>query len=245
MRTPESAPTSDDAVPHGPGRRFLAQISDFLLPQRCLVCGGFGASLHPTCVDTLPAADGRRCARCWQPSVTTWCERCANGGADAPAFDALRTPFRFEGDARRALLEAKFRGVTTHLGVLALAAAEVVPASWRADVVVPVPLHRGRERRRGYNQSAILARGIAEALGAREHRGLLRRSRAGVPQASLTAVERARNARGTYEVRGVPPPRVLVVDDVTTTGSTLDSIAAALKAAGAERVYAVAVARED
>lgn len=231
--------------PPSGGRWILAQIGDLLLPQRCLVCGRFGASLHAECVPALPAADGARCTGCWRPGTSTWCERCAAGGSDAPAFDGLRTPFRFEGHARRALLEAKFRGVTAHLGVLAEAAAGVVPAEWRVDAVVPVPLASLRQRRRGYNQAAQLSRRVAEALGVREHRGLVRRTKSAAPQAALSAEQRARNVLGVYDVRGVPPPTVLVVDDVTTTGSTLDAIARLLKEAGAERVYALAVARED
>lgn len=231
--------------PRSPGFRIRAQISDVLLPQQCLVCGQFGASLHDDCLKVLPTADGSRCARCWRPVATTWCEVCADGGPDAPAFDGLRTPFRFEGHARRAILEAKFRGITAHLPVLARAAAEVVPREWRFDVVVPVPLAPMRQRRRGYNQAGILAREVGRATGTSERTRLVVRAKSGPAQASLSAERRATNVLGTYAVRGVPPLGVLVVDDVTTTGSTLSAIANGLKAAGAERVYALAMARED
>jgi ComF family protein len=230
-------------------RRLWDDCIDFVLPQHCVVCGGFGASLHDDCLDRLSHAEGPRCARCWRPGAGTWCERCATADPEArpdmPAFDALRTPFRFEGDARRAVLEAKFRGVTAHLPPLARAAVDVVPREWRFDVVVGVPLARGRERRRGYNQAALLAREVAEATGARARADLVRRVRATPPQAGLSAERRARNLDGAFAVRGVPPEGVLVVDDVTTTGSTLSSMASVLKAAGAVRVYALAVARED
>ncbi|MCK9495561.1 MAG: ComF family protein [Dehalococcoidia bacterium] len=225
--------------------RLRAGLLDVLLPQQCIVCGDFGASLHPECLTAFPPAEGSRCARCWRPVPTTWCERCASEGPDVPAFDALRTPFRFEDHARRAILEAKFRGITSHLPVLAGAAVEVIPPEWRYDAVVAVPLARVRERRRGYNQAAILARHIARATGVREHGRLIARVRSTPAQATLSAERRATNLVGAFAVRGVPPPAVLVVDDVTTTGSTLDAVASALKAAGAERVYVLAVARED
>jgi len=245
MRIPDSVQALRSTVLLESGRRILAQVSDFLLPQCCIACGGFGAPLHAECLARLPAADGVRCARCWRPGPSTWCDPCASGGSDVPAFDALRTPFRFEGDARRALLEAKFRGITAHLEVLAAAAAHVVPPEWRVDAVVPVPLHPARRRKRGYNQSEDIASVVAKELEVRMHRTLVVRQSAGRPQASLSAVERIRNARGVYAVRGMSPPRVLLVDDVTTTGSTLDAIATLLKEAGAERVYALAIARED
>jgi ComF family protein len=162
-----------------------------------------------------------------------------------PEFDGLRAPFRFEGHARRAILEAKFRGITAHLPVLGRAAAEGLPPEWRFDAVVAVPLAPMRQRRRGYNQAAVLAREVSKATGVGERRRLLVRQRSGPAQASLSAERRATNLVGAFAVRGVPPPRVLVVDDVTTTGSTLSTIAGVLKAAGAERVYALAVARED
>lgn len=240
-----AATGGEHSRPRRIGSRIRTQISDFLLPQQCLVCGAFGASLHVECLAALPAADGSRCARCWRPVSTTWCERCAAGGPDVPHFDGLRTPFRFEGQARRAILEAKFRGVTAHLPVFARAAAEVVPAEWRFDAIVAVPLAPLRQRRRGYNQAAILAREVSWATGASERRRLVVRTRSGTPQASLSAERRATNLVGAFAVRGVPPPGVLVVDDVTTTGSTLSTIAGVLKAAGAERVYALAIARED
>ncbi len=245
MRTRDSAFEQTRAAPHRMGDRLRAQISDFLLPQQCLVCGRFGASLHGDCIDALPAADGTRCVQCWRPTRTTWCERCAAGGADAPSFDGLRTPFRFEGHARRAILEAKFRGITAHLPVLARAAVEVLPPEWRFDAVLGVPLSPSRQRRRGFNQSSILAREVARATGAAERPRLLVRTRATAAQATLGAERRATNLLGAFAARAVPPPAVLVVDDVTTTGSTLDVVAGVLKAAGAERVYALAVARED
>ena len=235
----------------GRARRSLAQtlveeLWDVLLPQRCIACGKFGASLHEGCVALLPVADG---ARCWAPGVRPeplrLCERCAEGGSDAPAFEALRAPFRFEGLARRALLEAKFRGITAHLEPIGHAAAAVVPEDWRPDVVVPVPLGRRRERTRGFNQAREAARAVAEALDVPLRDDLARRGRETAPQATLDAATRRLNLRGAFEVTGTPPPRVLVVDDVTTTGQTLSEVAAALRSAGASTVYALAMARED
>ncbi|TAJ19280.1 MAG: ComF family protein [Dehalococcoidia bacterium] len=227
--------------------RLRVEAAEFVLPQRCLVCGRFGAALHPECAASLPAADGPRCHRCWRPGAGTWCERCASGGPAVPAFDGLRTPFTFTGDARRAILEAKFRGVTALLVPLARAAADVVPGEWAIEAVVPVPLARGRRRSRGYNQAEVAAAEVAGCLGVPVQKRWLRRTRETPPQASLTADARSRNLRGAFEVRlpDSAPRRVLVVDDVTTTGATLEEAARAFRAAGARQVYALAIARED
>lgn len=223
--------------------RLRGEIAEFLLPQRCVVCGRFGASLHTVCVATLPAATMPRCLRCWRPSAATWCEQCAEP-ASAPAFDGLRAAFQFEGDARRAILEAKFRGVTAHLSPLAVAAAGSVPEEWRVDAVVPIPLARRRRRARGYNQSDLIARAVAEACGLPLRAAVLARHRETTAQASLSAERRHTNLIGAFTATD-PPRRPLLVDDVTTTGATFEVAAAALRAAGAERVYALALARED
>lgn len=236
-----------DAFDH-PARRLLTEAVEFLLPQRCLVCSRFGAALHARCLARLSAAGPPRCLRCWRPGPGTRCERCAVGGPDAPAFDGLRTPFEFNGDARRAVLEAKFRGVTALLPPLARAAAAVVPAEWAVEAVVPIPLARGRRRARGYNQAEIAAREVARRLGVPLDAGRLRRTRETPPQAGLGAKARAVNLRDAFAVSvtdSPPPVGVLLVDDVTTTGATFEAAARALRASGVRRVYALALARED
>ncbi len=227
--------------------RLATEAAEFLLPQRCLVGGRFGGALHPRCVARLPAAEGARCQRCWRPGVGAWCGRCAASGSGAPAFDGLRTPFEFDGDARRAILEAKFRGVTALLPPLARAAAEVVPAEWGIEAVVPIPLARGRRRSRGYNQAEIAAVEVARRLGVSARTNWLRRIRETPAQTGLAAEARGRNLRGAFEVRRPDslPARVLLVDDVTTTGATFEEAVRALRQTGVERVYALALARED
>ena len=248
-RTP--MPTATDH-PARPGRahalrQLLDAAVDALLPQRCLVCGRFGAALHAHCVPTLQRAEPPRCERCWQPSRATWCEACTEDGSDAPAFSGLRAPFQFEGDVRRAILEAKFRGVTALLEPLAIEAAAMLPRAWRVDLVAPVPLHRRRQRRRGFNQAEIAAEHVARALGLPLVEAL-RRVADRDPQAQLTADERSRNLDGAFAVGRtsvVAGRRVLLVDDVTTTGATLSVAARTLRDAGAEAVYGLALARGD
>jgi ComF family protein len=223
-------------------RTILNEAADALFPQRCVACGRFGPALHAACAALMPAASGPRCLHCWAPSEFDLCAPCSEA---PPAFDALRARFRVEGDARRAILEAKFRGVTALVPPLAEAAVEAIPLAWHIDTVVPVPLHRKRERQRGYNQAALLAKSVAARLEAPLGLDLLHRVRETPPQAGLNLERRLRNLLGAFEATSPAPRSIILIDDVTTTGATFEAAAQALRAAGAERIFALAIARED
>jgi len=222
-------------------------LAEFIFPQRCVVCGRFGDAIHAPCVDALPLADGPRCRTCWAPARSVTCPACAADDR-RDGFDALRARFRFAEAARRALLEAKFRGITALLPPLARAASEAVERDWWLDVVVPIPLSSARQRRRGYNQAAIVAETVATALDLPHHPAALARTRNTAAQARLTAEARATNLAGAFAARepaAIRGARVLLVDDITTTGATLNEAARTLRLAGASAVFALAVARED
>lgn len=222
-------------------RTFVSAVADAVFPQRCLVCGRFGAALHPGCLEAAPFAEGPRCGICWTPGDEGPCASCSE---TPPAFAGLRARFQFTGDVRRALLEAKFRRKTALLAPLAAAAAKAVPPTWHIDAVAPIPLHRARQRQRGYNQAALIADVVAAHLEVPVAAGVLRRTRATPPQAALRAAERATNLLGSFEA-GTVDGDMLLVDDITTTGATFEAAARALLKSGATRVYALAIARED
>ena len=225
------------------------ELAELLLPQRCVVCSGFGAALHALCMEALPHADGARCDRCWAPlrsRVEAICERCL---LEPPLIEARRAAFRFEGAARLAVLEAKFRGASALLDPLSVAAAGDVDAAWPIDAVTWVPLHASRRRGRGFDQGERIAVAVARTLGAPVRGELIRRLRATSPQAALGRIERARNVDGAFAPQFAPdnsaPGCVLLVDDVATTGATLAAAASALRAAGVARVFALTLAIED
>jgi ComF family protein len=116
---------------------------------------------------------------------------------------------------------------------------------WNVDVIAPVPLGLARLAQRGYNQSALVAKPLALALGVRYYPLALRRSRETHSQVGLSAVQRKENVKGAFEAKFnlVTGRSILVVDDVTTSGATLDACAAALFEAGARQVYGLTLAR--
>lgn len=174
---------------------------------------------------------------------------CTDCGGSGP-LGGTRSAFRFEGDARAAIIEAKFRGRTALLRPLAVAAATVVPPEWAIEVVTAVPQDRSRQRRRGFNPAGEAARTVADLLGVPYRPALLRRVAGGPRQATLSRGARMLAVRRAFHAGPPGPPTeragaVLIVDDVATTGSTLIACAAALLEAGHPAAYAVTLARED
>lgn len=153
----------------------------------------------------------------------------------------LVTLGRYQGRVRRAVRELKYAGARDAAQPLGQALARGVPAEWGIVAVVPVPLHRTRQRQRGYNQAELLARALAAELGV-PCLNLLERTRATSQQAKLHGAERAKNVAGAFAVRGsLPNGPILLIDDVLTTAATLRACRDALEAAGVRDIkYAAA-----
>lgn len=222
---------------------------DLLFPPRCALCGRHGADLCLDCADALPRAELPRCPRCWSPlRPASKCRRC--GGPDRLALEWLRSPYVFEEGARDLVHALKYRhrsGLASSMGQLMARSLGGMPAP--INVVVPVPLHPRRQRARGYNQALLLAGEVSRRLDVPLVAGALARRVNTPPQAKAAgAGARRRNVAGAFEGRpgAVAGQRVLLVDDVTTTGATLDACARVLlSSGGASAVWGLTFARED
>jgi ComF family protein len=222
---------------------------DLLFPPRCVLCGRHGADLCRECADALPRAEPPRCPRCWSPLRSgSACQRC--GEADGLALEGLRSPYVFEEGARDLVHALKYRyrsALASPMGELMARCLDGAPQA--TYVVVPVPLHPRRQRVRGYNQSLLLAREVSRRLEFPLAAGALARRVNTPPQAKAAgAGARRRNVAGAFEAGpgAVAGRRVLLVDDVTTTGATLDACARVLLAeGGASAVWGLTFARED
>ncbi len=209
----------------------------------CFLCRGAAAGLLcGACQGDLPALAAPRCPRCALPSPRG--EPCGRCLAQPPAFDRTVAALAYAFPADALVHALKFRGELALAPLLggilgrAVAAAEPSPVAW----VAPVPLSGARLRERGFNQALEIARAFSPRATLKP--GLLERARVTREQIDLHWSERQRNVRGAFHVRhDVAGTSVAVVDDVMTTGATLEEIARTLKAAGAARVVNWVVAR--
>ena len=226
-------------------------IADFLLPRSCCVCWE----------DLSPPLAGPLCGRCLRhlsPMNPPWCGRCGRqlkGGGRCRdcrgmsfSLDCIRAAFPYRGPVPTLLHAFKYRGWLSVGRALAGWMAGMLPRYpelWGADAVVPVPLHPKRQTERGFNQAAILAREVIFTYPA-SIREILERRRNTPPQWRLTPAQRSGNLRDAFRVNPVARlggTSLLLIDDVCTTGATLENCAQALKAAGAARVSAFVMAR--
>jgi ComF family protein len=222
--------------------RALAWLFDQLLPRHCVLCGqrpdaGF---LCVPCLSELPWS-GPACPRCGiETPAGQCCGRCLRR---PPAFDATVAAFRYGPPLDRLIQGLKYAGDLSVARALGSAMAQV-GRTLDFDVIVPVPLHRARLAERGYNQSLELARPLGRAAGRPLWIEALERVRQTPAQAGLSLRERRRNLRGAFAARRrFDGLRVLVVDDVMTSGATLDALARCLRQAGATAVTNLVCAR--
>lgn len=234
-------------------RRVTRHGLDLVYPPACACCQ-----------TPLEPETGRLCENCRRPLVDLKpaCQHCGanlpDHARECPRCRELRLPFRgvcrlgpYEGPLRSAVLRIK-RPQEQLLAValtelLALHAIERL-RSWQLDVVMPVPMHWTRRAWRGANSPETIAVGLASALGLPVTTHLLTRQRRTVPQASLSPGRRRANVRGAFRVRShadLPGARVLLVDDILTTGATLNETARTLRRAGAGEVFVAVLARAE
>jgi ComF family protein len=224
---------------------LLDAVWDTLFPPRCLGCGRRGHAVCPECAATLVFLPPGACPRCATPPPRG--RNCHGCRRLSPALVSVRAVCVYEGVARTAVHTLKFRSGRYLVPLLgALLRENLARQPLRADLVVPVPMPRRRLRERGYNQATLLAEQVVDAVGAILAGSVLEKDDRPV-QRGLPAAARLANLRGAIRctdparVRG---RRVLLADDVMTTGATLSSCAEALAEAGAERVSGLVFARD-
>ena len=240
----------------------FSQLADIIYPPRCVVCGRFlwkgplvretrSAFFCPDCMADFHCVSSPLCPICGQPFASEvvedhLCEDCLR---KRPFYEAAWAPYRYEGAILKGIHRLKYGAkgfLADALGpLLAQFAKERLDGS-QSVLIMPVPLHPKRLRERGFNQSLLLARHVSRCLHINLDFLSLRRVRYTPPQASLAKNERLQNVQGAFELKNpnaVKGRSVLLVDDVVTTGNTLNECARILRKAGAQKVFGLSLAR--
>jgi ComF family protein len=218
----------------------------YVLPQACLFCAGARArdGICESCRTNLPGLSTGRCPVC--ADISPQASRCGRCLAEPPEFSRVVTATSFGFPTDAAIRRLKYARQLALVQPLAMLLVERLRGETMPDLIVPMPLSVQRLRERGFNQALELARVVSSALEVTLEARRCVRVRDTAPQAALPWQERRRNVRGAFQWQGqIVGARVAVIDDVLTTGATLEELARTLKRAGAREVWGWVVARTE
>lgn len=223
--------------------RIGAAAVGWLFPARCAGCGTLGSVWCSECVAQTHVLQEPVCGHCGYPLPEPQAECPACQGRHF-AFTQARAWGSYGGVLRRAILKLKHKRNTDLGATLSAHMAAALPPRWGVELVVPVPLSVRRQAQRGYNPAELLAAPLAQQVGLPLAAGALQRQRDTLPQMDLQLEQRWANVHGAFAgTVAVAGRRVLLVDDIITSGATAHAAARALRAAGANSVYVLALAR--
>lgn len=223
----------------------MAGFMETLFPQSCLLCSSWQAGplgICVGCLDDMPWHMDNACPQCALPSSDNMlCGQCLK---TPPAFDAARSLFQYRFPLSAVLQQYKYGQLLTIARTMGLLVAEHIGRQSAADCIIPMPLHRRRLQERSFNQSAEIAKVVSEQLHIPLALQACARIKSTPPQASLPYKQRIRNMQGAFECRAaLKDMRVILLDDVMTTGASLDALAKTVKDAGASHVECWVIAR--
>lgn len=221
-------------------------LAGLLFPRRCPVCHETveepGELACGICRLKLPYINGPACRKCGKPLLSGEREYCMDCRNRRHHFRQGKAPFVYDKLMRESIARFKYGGRKEYA---AFYAEEILrrcwkeAAYWKPEVLVPIPLHPSRKRKRGFNQAQLVAERLSQKTGIPMDAGLLRRVKKTHAQKELSGRDRAANLRGAFSIRDekVPYKKILLVDDIYTTGSTMDEAARMLLEHGAGSVY--------
>lgn len=227
-----------------------SRILDILYPRRCPVCGDIvqpkGELICPECRNQFSYVAGPTCLRCGKEILEPEMEYCYDCTTHTRSFDGGVALLNYDRTARESIQGFKYGGRPEYADFYSEALVQrygEILRRWRIQAIFPVPVHKSRERMRGYNQAEVLAERMGERLDIPVWKSVLIRNKKTTAQKELNAKARQRNLEQAMAVagdlRGLK--RVLLVDDIYTTGSTAEACTKALKRAGVEWVYLACV----
>lgn len=234
-------------------KNILKKFVDFILPPRCLMCGKVISSDNSLCSDCFSKINfisKPYCVHCGKPLTSVSEEElyCADCIAGKNCFRLCRSAVEYDTFSKKLILDFKFADHIENKYLLArwlFMAGEDIFQN-QVDVIIPVPLHYSRLFKRKYNQSAVLAQELSKLSSIPADYKSLKKTKHTLPQIQCAGKQRAKNVRNAFDVvfpENIKGKRILLIDDVYTTGATLAECAKALKKQGAKSIDALTVAR--
>ena len=227
-------------------KKIIRIFLNILYPRHCPVCHGIlkdqESLVCPECENGINRVGSHYCLKCGKP-VKAQEEYCAACRGHKRAFDRNRSVFLYDGKLRQSLVRYKYYGAREYGDFYAESVCRFIGDEirrWDPDVLIPIPLTAAKQRMRGFNQAGYMAERIGTKLEIPVSHDLLKKIHETRSQKKLNAAQRKQNLRNAFCVKeDLHGYTVLVIDDVYTTGSTMEAAALCLKAAGAEKVYCI------
>jgi ComF family protein len=232
-------------------KNLLRKILGIIYPERCVFCDKILSAkekyLCDECIHKFKFIKDRTCIRCGRvlhSRYETLCHECASGNF---VFDEAFAPFKYTGEVKNSILNLKYKGRAQNAGFYAKCIWKYGKeriTNWNPDIIIAVPIHYSRLATRGYNQAELIARKLSEVSGIPLEKNVIARTKKTQAQKKLGKFERHENMKSAFSfVYGdTLPERILIIDDIFTTGATVDAISGILKDNGAKKVYVICAA---
>ena len=221
-------------------------LIDILFPPRCSGCGQWGVRFCDLCMNNVICIEEPICIICGEPVKSQVQEMCLRCSSTSRNFDGIRSWAHYQGSLQKAIQKLKYQKDIGLANILVKPLITLfMEMNWKIDLITAVPLDQVKLTRRGYNQAALISKPIARFTGIPYHQKALTKRYPNKPQVGLSEEERLFNVMDVFvsSPEKVTGKTVLVVDDVVTTGATMDACSVALKASGAQAVYGISLAR--
>lgn len=221
----------------------------FLFPRCCPICDEIapvGEMICPDCRRKVKYVGRQTCLRCGKPIETRRAEYCYDCTKKRHEFDQGKSVFLYTDGIKQSMYRFKYQNKREYADYYAREAVQQY-GRWLAErapeVIIPVPMYRAKKKLRGYNQAEAFAEALGRETGLPVEKNLIERTRNTIPQKKLNDIDRKKNLKGAFQVKQniVEYKKVLLVDDIYTTGSTMDAVAKELRAAGIENIYFMCV----
>lgn len=223
--------------------KIFRKILEWIYPETCIFCGKVcKGGICPKCAGEIVCIEEPCCKKCGKPVRYEEQEYCHDCSVKHFSYEQGRSLWLHKGLVKHSIYQFKYHNRRVYADVYARELVhryESVIAKWNPDVIIPVPLHKKRRRQRGYNQAEVLAKKLGVSLAIPVRTDLIKRQRYTDPQKKLDKGQRRTNLKDAFAVTGSLENiwSVIIVDDIYTTGSTINAIAEKLKEKGVQKVW--------